>query len=97
VTNMNMSVETLIILLIVGALVGVIAQKLAGYSRSGILTSIAIGIIGAFIGSWAVKQFRLPEIYMLKIGTTSFPIIWAIIGAGVLVAILGLFNRRRYA
>lgn len=93
---MNMSVESLIILLIVGGLVGVIAQKLVGYSRGGCVTSIAIGIIGAFIGSWAVKQFQLPEIYVLKIGQTSFPIVWAIIGAVVLVGILGLLKRGRY-
>ena len=93
---MNLSAESLIILLIVGGLVGVIAQKLAGYSRGGCLTSIAIGFIGALIGTWAVKQFGLPEIYVLKIGHTSFPILWAIIGAAVLVALLGLLTRRRY-
>ena len=93
---MNMSVESLIILLIVGGLVGLIAQRLVGYSRGGCVTSIAIGIIGAFIGSWAVKQFRLPEIYMLRVGGTSFPIVWAIIGAAVLVGLLGLLKRRRY-
>lgn len=93
---MNLSVESLIMLLIVGGLVGLIAQKLVGYSRGGWLTSIALGFIGALIGSWAVKQFKLPEIYVLKIGQTSFPIVWAIIGAAVLVAILGALTRRRY-
>lgn len=93
---MNLSLESLIILLIVGGLVGVIAQKLVGYSRGGCVTSIAIGIIGAFIGSWAVKQFSLPEIYVLKIGHTSFPVVWAIIGAAVLVGVLGLLTRRRF-
>jgi uncharacterized membrane protein YeaQ/YmgE (transglycosylase-associated protein family) len=92
---MNLSIETLIILLIVGGLVGVIGQKLAGYSHGGCLTAIALGFIGALIGSWAVKQFNLPEIYVLKIGHTSFPIIWAIIGAAVLVGVLGLLKRRR--
>jgi uncharacterized membrane protein YeaQ/YmgE (transglycosylase-associated protein family) len=89
-------VENLIILLIVGGLVGVIAQKLVGYSRSGCLTSIAIGFIGALIGSWAVKQFALPEIYVLKVGSTSIPIVWAIIGAAAFVGVLGLLTRRRY-
>lgn len=93
---MNLSVENLIILLIVGGLVGLIAQKLVGYSRGGCLTSIAIGFIGALIGSWAVKQFGLPEIYVLKIGNTSIHIVWAIIGAAVFVAVLGLLTRRRY-
>jgi len=92
---MNLSVESLIILLIVGALVGIIAQRLVGSLRGGLLTSIALGFIGALIGSWAVKQFGLPEIYVLKIGHTSFPIVWAIIGAAVLVAILGLLTKRR--
>ena len=92
---MNLSVESLIILLIVGALVGIIAQRLVGSLRGGLLTSIALGFIGALIGSWAVKQFGLPEIYVLKIGHTSFPIVWAIIGATVLVAFLGLLSRRR--
>lgn len=93
---MNLSVEFLIILLIVGGLVGLIAQKLVGYSRGGCLTSIAIGFIGALIGSWAVKQFGLPEIYVLKIANTSIHIVWAIIGAAVFVAVLGLLTRRRY-
>lgn len=93
---MNLTVESLIILLLVGGLVGVIAQKLVGYSRGGCLTSIAIGFIGALIGSWAVKQFALPEIYVLRIGNTSFPIVWAIIGAAVFVGVLGLLSRRRY-
>ena len=93
---MNISVESLIILLIVGGLVGLIAQRLAGYSRGGCLMSIALGFIGALIGSWAVKQFGLPEIYVLKIAHTSIPIVWAIIGATVLVALLGLLKRRRY-
>ena len=92
-SNLNLSVESLIILLIVGALVGVIGQKLAGYSRGGLLTAIAIGFIGALIGSWAVKQFGLPEIYVLKIAHTSFPIVWAIVGAAVLVAFVIILQR----
>ncbi|MFY9554206.1 MAG: hypothetical protein WAV47_05745 [Blastocatellia bacterium] len=93
---MNLSVETLIILLIVGGIVGVIAQKITGYSRGGCLTSIVIGFIGALIGTWAIKQFRLPELYILKIGHTSFPVLWAIIGAAMLVALVGLVTRRRF-
>jgi uncharacterized membrane protein YeaQ/YmgE (transglycosylase-associated protein family) len=52
---MNLSVESLVILLVVG----VIGQKLAGYSGGGCLTSIAIGFIVALIGNWAVTQFGL--------------------------------------
>jgi hypothetical protein len=37
---MNMSLESLIILLIVAAVVGTLAQLLSGYSRGGLLGSI---------------------------------------------------------
>ncbi|MBI3650242.1 MAG: GlsB/YeaQ/YmgE family stress response membrane protein [Acidobacteria bacterium] len=90
-----MTIESFIILLLVAGVIGAIGQKLTGYSRGGCLTSIALGFIGALLGSWAVKQFNLPEIYTLKVAHTSFPIIWAIIGAAVFVGVLGLLTRRR--
>lgn len=93
---MNLTLENLVVLLLVGGLAGAIGQRLAGYSRGGCLTSIALGFIGALIGSWAVKQFRLPEIFAIRIGETHFPLVWAIVGAAVLVAIFGLLTRRRY-
>ncbi|MEK7834268.1 MAG: GlsB/YeaQ/YmgE family stress response membrane protein [Acidobacteriota bacterium] len=91
-----MSLESLIVLLIVAGLAGAIGQWLAGYSRGGLITSIALGFIGAFLGIWIAKQFRLPTLYTLQIGNTNFPIIWAIIGAALFVAILGLLKKRRY-
>jgi len=93
---MKISLESLIILLIVAGLVGVIGQRLAGALHGGLLTSIALGFIGALIGTWGAEQFRLPEIFTLQIGRTTFPIVWAIIGAAVFVAFLGLLTRRRY-
>jgi uncharacterized membrane protein YeaQ/YmgE (transglycosylase-associated protein family) len=92
---MNLTLESLVILFIVAGLTGVIAQRMVGYSHSGCLTSVAIGFIGGLIGTWAVKQFGLPVIYLLHVGTTPFPIVWAIIGAAVLVALLGLLRGRR--
>ena len=93
---MNISLESLIILLIVAGLVGVIGQRLAGSLQGGLLTSIALGFIGALLGSWGAKQFRLPELFNLQIGRTTFPIVWAIIGATAFVALLELLARRRY-
>jgi uncharacterized membrane protein YeaQ/YmgE (transglycosylase-associated protein family) len=91
---MNITLESLIVLLIVAGIAGAIGQRLAGYSRGGLLTSIVIGFIGALIGTWGAKQFHLAEIYTLQIGRTNFPIVWTILGAALFVAILGLMNRR---
>ena len=93
---MSITLGNLIILLIIGGLAGMIGERLAGYSHLGCIASIALGFIGAMIGSWAVRQFDLPMIFSIEIGQVNFPIVWAIIGAAILVAILGLARRRRY-
>jgi uncharacterized membrane protein YeaQ/YmgE (transglycosylase-associated protein family) len=94
---MNMSLESFIILLVVGAIVGIVGQQLAGYSRGGLLVAIVIGFIGALIGTWAIKQFGFPEFFVLRIANTSIPIVWSVIGAAVFVALFGLISRRNYA
>jgi uncharacterized membrane protein YeaQ/YmgE (transglycosylase-associated protein family) len=91
---MNLTLESLIILLIVGCLTGWIAERMMG-SRRGLLTSAALGFIGALVGSWAVRQFELPVIWTLHVGHTSFPIVWAIIGAFAVLALLRLRGRWR--
>jgi uncharacterized membrane protein YeaQ/YmgE (transglycosylase-associated protein family) len=91
---MNITLESLLILLIVAGIAGAIGQWLAGYSRGGLITSIVLGFIGAFLGTWVAKQFHLAELYNLQVGRTTFPIVWAILGAALFVALLGLMNRR---
>src|SRR4030095_14907124 len=91
---MNMTLESLIILLIVAGVTGAIGQWLAGSSSGGMLTSIVLGFIGAFLGTWVAKQFHLAEIYTLQIGRTTFPIVCATLRTARLGALLGLMNRR---
>ncbi len=93
---MNITLESLILLLIVACYMGAIGQWLAGYSREGLITSMTLGFIGASLGTWVAKQFNLPEIYTLLSGRTNFPIFWAIIGAALFVAILGTDKQAPY-
>jgi uncharacterized membrane protein YeaQ/YmgE (transglycosylase-associated protein family) len=84
-----------VILLIVAGVCGSIGQALAGYSRTGCLGSIAVGYIGALLGVWLARQLRLPELFVLKIDHTHFPVVWSIIGATLFVAVIALIARRR--
>jgi uncharacterized membrane protein YeaQ/YmgE (transglycosylase-associated protein family) len=85
----------IVILLLVAGLCGALGQAISGFSRGGCLVSIALGLIGAVIGMWLARSFKLPELYMLNIGGTQFPIVWSIIGATIFVAVIGLLTRRR--
>jgi uncharacterized membrane protein YeaQ/YmgE (transglycosylase-associated protein family) len=90
-----MGILELLMMLIVAAICGGIAQSLAGYSRGGCLTSIALGFIGALLGSWLSSELGLPELLTVQFGDQPFPILWSIIGASLFVAVLGLISFRR--
>jgi len=90
-----MDLTQLIVLLIIAGICGAIGRAITGYSHGGCLVSIALGFIGALIGTWLARALHLPELFPVRIGATSFPIIWSIIGSAVFVAIISLLSRRR--
>ena len=90
-----MTIFDLLILLLVAGICGALGQAITGFSRGGCIVSIAIGFIGALLGMWLARQLGLPELFAIQIGTTSFPIIWSIIGSALFVAIITLLTRRR--
>ena len=90
-----MTIMDLIVLLIIAGLCGSLGQAISGYSRGGCLVSIALGFIGAVLGMWLSTKLHLPELFSIRISTTSFPIVWSIIGSALFVALITLITRRR--
>jgi uncharacterized membrane protein YeaQ/YmgE (transglycosylase-associated protein family) len=88
-----MTLIEILLLLLIAAICGSLGQVLVGYSTGGLLASIVVGVIGAYIGIWVAREFNLPVFYALNMGGRSFPIIWSIIGSAIFAAILGLINR----
>jgi len=90
-----MTLLNLIVLLIVAGICGSLGQAISGYSHGGCLVSIALGFVGALVGMWLARALHLPELFAVQIGSTSFPIIWSIIGSALFVAVITLLTRRR--
>ena len=84
-----------LILLLIAGVCGAIGQAIGGYSHGGCLVSIALGFIGALLGSWIAGRLGLPELLAIPAGGMNFPIIWSIIGAAIFVAVINLISRRR--
>lgn len=80
-----------ILLVIIAAISGSIGARIAGQKADGCLTSIALGFIGGLLGQWLARQFDV------GLGPTirDFPIIWAIVGASLFVALINLLTGRR--
>ena len=89
-----MLIQILVLLLIAG-LCGALGQAISGYSHGGCLVSIALGFIGALLGSWLAGQLHLPELLVIPVVGMHFPVIWSIVGAALFVALINLISRRR--
>ena len=88
-----MSILQLLLLLLVAGVCGSLGQSLAGFSRGGCLVSIALGFVGALVGTWLARILELPAIFTLHIQGESFPVVWSILGSALFVALLGLIQR----
>lgn len=85
---MAISAENLLIILLVGAIAGWIAGLIVKGTGFGLVADIALGIVGAFIGSWL-----LPKLGVRVGAGFATQIVVAVIGSLVLLLILGLFAR----
>jgi uncharacterized membrane protein YeaQ/YmgE (transglycosylase-associated protein family) len=90
-----MTILDVVILLIIAGICGALGQAITGFTRGGCLVSIALGFVGALLGMWLSRAMGLPELFAVQIGTTSFPIIWSIIGSALFVAVIALVTRSR--
>src|SRR5438128_2639891 len=88
-----MTLFGLLVLLVIAAICGGVGQSLAGYDLGGCLVSIVVGFIGAYIGLWLAGKLGLPEIFAIKIGGKTFPIIWSVIGSALFTLIIALIRR----
>jgi uncharacterized membrane protein YeaQ/YmgE (transglycosylase-associated protein family) len=83
----NMSVESLLIILVIGVIAGWLAGQIVQGTGFGIVGDLIIGILGAFIGSWLLPQLGIH----LGAGIIA-AIVNATIGAVILLLIIKLIR-----
>ncbi len=84
---MNMSGESLLILLVVGLVAGWLAGQIVQGTGMGLIGDIVVGILGAFIGSWVLPRLGIH----LGSGIVS-AIINGTIGAIILLFVIRLVS-----
>jgi uncharacterized membrane protein YeaQ/YmgE (transglycosylase-associated protein family) len=83
----------IIVAIILGGLVGWAAARLMG-RHEGVLASIIIGIIGSFIGGLISQLFTGSDRSFLAFDMSG--LVWSLVGAVILVAILNAFQGRSH-
>ena len=84
---MNMSGESLLVILFVGVIAGWLAGQLVRGAGFGLLGDLILGILGAFLGSWLLPRLGIH----LGAGVIS-AIINATLGAMLLLLIVRLLR-----
>ena len=89
---MNISITGLLVLLIIAGVCGGIGRAIGGGVGGGFFVSIAVGFVGALLGTFVAHYFHLPEPMMVTIDSHPFPVLWSIIGASLFVALVHLVS-----
>jgi uncharacterized membrane protein YeaQ/YmgE (transglycosylase-associated protein family) len=85
---MQLSTESLLIILFVGLIAGWLAGQIVHGTGLGLIGDLVVGVIGALIGSWLLPQLGI----ILGSGLVA-GIVNATIGAVVLLLIIKLVRR----
>ena len=91
---MVLSLPALLVILLIAAVCGAIGSGIAG-ARVSLLMATALGFIGAILGPIVAHALGLREPLVVYVSGHPFPVLWSIIGAALLVALLHLSSRRR--
>ncbi len=76
---------------VIAAFTGAVGARLAGSPTTGCWASVVLGWVGSLLGSWLAGLLGWPTLWEIR----GFPVIWAVIGAALFVALLNLIGGRR--
>ena len=86
---MNMSTESILVILFVGIVAGWLAGKIVRGTGFGLIGDLVVGIAGAFVASWLFPRFGI----QLGTGIVS-AVIYSALGAIILLFVVRLIRGR---
>lgn len=86
---MNMSTESIVVILLVGIVAGWLAGKIVRGAGFGLVGDLLVGIAGAFLASWLFPRFGI----QLGTGIVS-AVIYSALGAVILLLVVSLVRGR---
>ncbi len=85
-----MTVESLVIWIVVGLIAGFLAGNIVKGYGFGLVGNVIVGVVGAFLAGWLLPAIGLSFSIVNPLVTS---ILYATIGAVVLLLVIGLFRR----
>ena len=89
---MNLDMQSLLILIVVGIVAGWLAGVIVRGYGLGLVGNLIVGVIGAFLATWLLPKLGMT----FSVGNAMVTaILYATIGAVVLLLVVGLVRRGR--
>lgn len=85
-----MSLETILVVLLIGAIAGWLGSVIFKGSGLGLPGNIVVGILGSFVGSWVLGKLNI----VIGGGPIVNAILTGAIGAILILFLLSLFYKR---
>src|SRR5262245_21533962 len=78
--SMTITLICLVVLLVIAGVCGSIGRAIGGGTVGGFFVSIAVGFVGALLGTFLAHRLSMPDVLVIDIDRHPFPILWSIIG-----------------
>ncbi|MCB1187797.1 GlsB/YeaQ/YmgE family stress response membrane protein [bacterium] len=76
--------------LVIAGVIGYAASALMGTRRVHIVAVVLLGFLGTIVGPWIANFFHLPEPVPVLVGGAPFSLVWSIVGAAIVVAVVSM-------
>jgi uncharacterized membrane protein YeaQ/YmgE (transglycosylase-associated protein family) len=87
---MNLDTQSILILIVVGVVAGWLAGSIVRGYGFGLVGNLIVGVVGAFLATWLLPKIGV----VIPVGNAIIgSIIYATIGAVVLLLLVGLVRR----
>ena len=90
-----LSLTQIVVWLVIAVICGAVAQALLGYSHIGLLSTTALGLLGALVGTWLANGLRLPPILTISVFGVQAELVWCTVGAVLVIALTQSLRSRR--
>lgn len=91
-----MTVMGFLLLVLVGAICGSIAEVLLGSRPFGFLASTFVGVIGALLGGWFALRLPLPSLLTVRMEGHTVDVLWSMLGAMVSLLVMSVLRGINY-
>jgi uncharacterized membrane protein YeaQ/YmgE (transglycosylase-associated protein family) len=91
-----MSLTGLLVMLLIAAVCGALAELIVGFSPGGFFGSAAVGFVGALLGPRIAGWLGLPAVLLVTVDRWRFDVVWAVVGAVIFLGVLTALRRTTY-